>query len=208
MGLTAKSTGGSFDPVPEDIHRAICYGVVDLGTHHNPMFDNHTHKILLIFELPEQRIEIEDEDKPRAISKEYTLSLHEKSNLRKHLESWRGKKFSEEECEGWDLEKLLTVQAKLQVMHQKSKKSGNLYATIENIIPVEGKVKKTTPENPTLFFSFENGNTTLPDNMPEWIQHKIEESLEWKSFTRSKNGQSVEEQLELEPVEDKDDIPF
>jgi len=208
MGLTAKS-GLSFDPIPEDIHRAICYGVVDIGTQHNPMYDNYNHKVIIIFELPEQRIEIEDEDKPRAISKEYTISLHQKSRLRTHLESWRGKKFSDEELEGWNLEKLLGVQANLQIMHATSKKNGNVYANIENIIKFTGEngKKKVKPENPMLFFSFENGNTELPENMPEWIQKKIEESIEWDAFNDKEIKKTIKENLGSEPAS-KDDCPF
>ena len=212
MGLMAKQSGVQYEPIPEGMHKAICYGVIDIGTQHNPMYDNHTHKVIIIFEMPDARINIEGEDKPRAISKEYTLSLHAKSVLRKDMESWRGKKFKDEELEGYDLKKLLGIPANLQVMHQKSKKSGNLYHTIETIIPVDGKVTKVKTENTYLFFSFEEafeeGVVSLPENTPEWIQHKIEESLEWKSI---KNGTTQENPLgddfPLEPVDD-DDVPF
>jgi len=37
------------------------------------------------------------------ISKRYTMSLGEQSTLRKDLESWRGKKFTPEELQGFDL---------------------------------------------------------------------------------------------------------
>ena len=200
MSLTAKSTGQDFDPVPEDIHRGICYGVVDVGTQYNTIYDNYQRKVIIIFELPGQRIEVNGEDKPRAISNEYTLSLGEKSNLRSHLESWRGKKFTDEELEGWDLEVLLGFQANLQVMH--NKKGDKTYANIENIIKYTGENAKKTvkPENPTLFFSFENGNTELPENMPEWIQNKVKSSVEWKDMV---SVEDLKKELDLQPVKEK-----
>jgi len=208
MPITASKKGGTFDPVPEDIHKAICYGVVDLGTQENPLFNSHDHKILIIWELPEQRIEIEGEDKPRAISREYTLSLHEKSHLRHHLESWRGKKFTDDELEGWDVQKILGVPANLQVMHEKSKKSGNLYAKIENVLPYKGQDrKKLEPENEFLTFSFEDGNTVLPENIPEWIEKKIQSSLEWGAYNRSEEVPKSEE-YEEETYEEIDGPPF
>ena len=33
MGLTVSDTGGgSYDPVPAGVHKAICYALYDLGT--------------------------------------------------------------------------------------------------------------------------------------------------------------------------------
>ena len=114
MPLFAKNKGGEeFDVIPEAIHHAICYGVYDLGTHINPTFGKSEHKVLIQWELPGQRIDIEKEGKmvnlPRAISKRYTLSLHKKANLRKDLESWRGKSFTEQEEEAFDIIKLLPL---------------------------------------------------------------------------------------------------
>ena len=42
----------------------------------------------------------------RTISATYTLSLGERSNLRKMLESWRSRAFTPEELQGFDLEKV------------------------------------------------------------------------------------------------------
>jgi len=104
------------------MHKAICYGVYDLGTQFNETFGNKNHKVLLQWELPEARIDIqkdgEDLNLPRAQSKIYTLSLHEKANLRKDLESWRGKSFTATELEGFDLKNLLGVDCQLQVIHK------------------------------------------------------------------------------------------
>jgi hypothetical protein len=41
------------------------------------------------------------------ISKEFTLSMHEKSTLRQFLESWRGKAFTEKEALSFDVTALI-----------------------------------------------------------------------------------------------------
>ena len=102
MGLMAKDKGGGdFTPIPEDLHLAVCYGIWDLGTQFSEKWEKSIHKVVIVWEIPGCRGEFERDghikDLPRAISKRFTLSLHKKSDLRKDLESWRGKKFTDEE---------------------------------------------------------------------------------------------------------------
>ena len=140
MGLTAKDKGNGkdFEPIPEGMHHAICYGLYDLGTQYNERFGKSAHKVLIQWELPNQRIEIEKDnetlDLPRATSKIYTLSLHEKSNLKKDLASWRGKSFTPEELEGFDLRAILGINCTLQIIH--NKKDGNTYSNVATIVPI------------------------------------------------------------------------
>ena len=65
------------------------------------------HIFIFMWELPGEEIEIEGEMKPRAISETYTNSLGEKANLRKMLENWRGRAFTQEEMDGFDLRNVL-----------------------------------------------------------------------------------------------------
>ena len=87
------------DPVPAGTHHAVCYGVIAVGTQPSEKFTPR-QKIIVCFEIPAERIIIKDQDLPRGISKRYTLSLNEKSNLRKDLQSWRGKPFTPTELDG------------------------------------------------------------------------------------------------------------
>src|SRR3990167_2490369 len=65
----------------------------------------------------------------------------EKANLRKHLEAWRGKKFTKEELDGFDVEKLLGVNCQLQVIHNLSD-NGGTFANVQAIVPLgKGMVK-------------------------------------------------------------------
>ena len=97
MGLTAKDKGGGdFVLIPEDLHLAICFGIWDLGKQFSEKWEKSVHKILITWELPDCQGEFEQDGKrlklPRVISKRYTLSLHKKADLKRDLESWRGKK--------------------------------------------------------------------------------------------------------------------
>jgi len=133
MALTAKDPGGAgYTPPEEGVFQAVCYGLFDLGLQYSEKWDKTAHRVLLSWELPEQRMEIERDGKtlnlPRAISREYTLSLHKKAQLRKDLEAWRGRIFTAEELAGFDLQKILGSNCMIQVLH--TKKDDKTYANI------------------------------------------------------------------------------
>lgn len=189
MGLTAKDKGGTdFTPIPEDLHLAICYGIWDLGSQFTQFSDHPSHQVVIIWEIPGYRGEFEKDGKkvnlPRVISQKYTLSLHEKANLRKVLESWRGKKFTEEELKGFDLKKLLGVPCQIQVLH--NVKGDKTYANVGAIIKAPPQTK-LTPENPMAFFSFED-NMGIPDNTPQWISDLIKKAEEYTGGHQDTSG--------------------
>ena len=207
MGLIARETGGSkYPPVEQGLHHAICYATYDLGTHFDDKWNKSAHKIVIIFELPEERIDIEKNGEslnlPRAISKKYTLSLHEKSKLRKDLESWRGRVFTQEELEGFDVSKLLGVNCMVQVLH--STVDGKTYANITAITSLPKGFEKRNAENPLAYFSLEEDGKELPDSMPEWIQKIIKESDEWVG----KGTKEAPPSNDNPPPPGDDDIPF
>ena len=205
MALTAKDKGGGdYEPIPEDLHLAVCYGIWDLGTQYSETWHQSSHKVVIVWELPEIRGDFERNGKmvslPRAISKQYRLSLHKKAGLRKDLESWRGKKFSDDELsKGFDLKKLLGVPCQIQVLHNKSDE-GKIYSNISAIIKAPPGTKIET-ENPITFFSFEE-NVDIPSNTPEWIEKLIKEAKEF--------GENIPEEHEYGPYEglDQDAVPF
>lgn len=183
MGLIANDKGGGdFDPIAQGIHHAVCYSLFDLGTQFSEAFGNWSHKILLCWEFPEERIKIRKEDKdldlPRATSKEYTLSLGTKANLRKDLETWRGRAFTADELSGFDVKNILGKNCQIQIIHQA--KNDKVYANVASITPLMKGISVKTPENPIRYFAFGDGGE-IPEGTPEWIIKKIQASKEWKA---------------------------
>lgn len=182
MGIIAKSSGQSYEMIPQGLHTAICYSVIDLGTHKFEYQGKVTEirRVLITWEIPDERIMVEKEggdiNMPRAISKEYTLSLHENSNLRKDLETWRSKQFTPEELEGFDLTKLLGKPCQIQVLHEK-KDSGKMVQKVTSIVQAP-KGYKAEPENTLVYYSFDD-DMIIPENLPEWIVKKIKEAKEY-----------------------------
>src|SRR5262245_48984112 len=97
--IIAKDTRKELQPAPEGLHQAVCVDVVDRGVQATPWGEKQ--QVELRWEIEEQN---PDTEKPFLLSKRYTCSLSEKATLRAHLESWRGRKFTSEELQGFDLE--------------------------------------------------------------------------------------------------------
>ena len=203
MGLIASDKGGKdFDPIKEGLHPAVCYGVIDLGQQYDEKWSKWTQKVLLQWELPEQRIEIEGADLPRATSRIFTLSLDKKSLLRPFLESWRGTAFSVEHLAGFDISKLAAVSCQLQILHNVV--GDKTYANVQAAMPYSGE--KIVPENPVVVYCIEERD--IPESIPDWIKDKIRESKEHSEG----DGEIMEnEDIRQEPPEHgepRDDIPF
>jgi len=185
MPLTASDSGGKdFEPTEAGVHHAVCYFVIDIGTQpsNNPLYAD-AHRCIIGWELPELRISIESDgervDKPRVISRELTISLSEKSHMRPLLESWRGKPFNMQELLAFDLGNLIGVNCLLNVMHKESK--GKTYANVATAMPLAKNMPKLKPENPTIFYSIEDDGFNFPKTIPEWIQKKIKNSIEYQN---------------------------
>jgi hypothetical protein len=114
------------------VHQAVCVDVVDVGLV-EVTWQGQTkrqHKINVAWQIDEAR----EDGKRFMVFKRYTLSLSEKANLRKDLESWRGKAFTRDEEMGFDVESVIGANCLLNVQHRESK--GNTYANVVAIMPL------------------------------------------------------------------------
>ena len=145
----------------------------------NKVFDKYSHQALIIWEIPSERIEIQKDGQamslPRVVSKTYTLSFDDRSNFKKDLVSWRGRNFTEEEEQGFDISRLIGVNGMLNIIHVT--KDGKTYGNLSAILPLYKGISNLEPENPTVVYSMEQGEP--PEGTPKWIVEKIHSSVEW-----------------------------
>lgn len=191
MSLTAKATNEKqFELAPEGTHIARCIQIVDLGT--QPVEFNgekkEQHKARITWELPnEQRVfKEENGEQPFLVSKEFTVSLSEKANLRKVLESWRGKAFEDSELQGFDVMNVLGVPCMLQIIH-KTSKSGNKYAEISSVMKLMKGTVCPNQINPSTSLSFEDWNEAIFNGLNEWLRDKIKLSPEYRALREPEN---------------------
>jgi hypothetical protein len=135
-----------FRRVPEGVHQAICNMVVDCGVQPGGKCAPR-RQVYIRWEIPAERVEWMDaagakHEEPMNIGRFYTASLSEKATLRRDLESWRGRPFSEEELQGFDLFKVLGTPCQLVVAHSEIRDTASFPpATIRRVPRCERPVE-------------------------------------------------------------------
>lgn len=214
----ANSEGNRIPPIKGGCYLAVCYQFIDTGSQYNETYGNYSDKIMLGFELPDEVIEVEKdgvkEEVTRVISKEYTMSLNEKANLRKDLESWRGKTFTPEELEGFDVTTIVGKPCQIQIINKKSKTSGKDYAIISSIISAPKGMKDYKGTKDLVIFGLHPSTIDRISEFPKWIQEKIKASETYKHIMNPIPEKSLgdvpppsADDYELS-VEEKEELPF
>jgi hypothetical protein len=203
------SAGGDFEIAPEGVFLARCYKMVDVGTQTETgqFGTKENRKIYLYWELLQTAdgdpVKMENGDQPFSIFNSYKLSMHPKANLRKHLDAWRGKKFTEEEAADFDVTKLLDKFCLLQITHSTSKDGQKTYANIDAIM----STKKTAPGvNEISSFNIENPDMDVFNALPEWLQAKIEDAPEWEESDDTADAPAAPAVKKEDVQEDQIDI--
>jgi len=207
MPITATSTGTTRDPIPAGNYIARCYQMIEIGTVTEFIMGKQKtlHKVRIGWELPTE-LKIFDPSKgeqPLAISKEYTLSMNEKSNLRKDLKSWRGKDFTEDEAKAFDITKLLGAACMLNIIHRPSSDGLRVYDNIAGITAIPKGVQVPKAMNKLFVLSYDEWDEVKFNSLPDFIKVKMQGSDEYKAL---KNP--AERSYANEITEPLDDLPF
>jgi len=171
---SGKGGSGNFEPVPEGTHIARCITVCDLGIQQSRF--GSKEQVYLAFEIPAIRVKWESKDGEKhegaaLIGSTYTLSIHEKSILGKHLTSWRGKQFTDEERKAFDLFKVLGAPCMLSVTHKH--KDENVYANITAIMKAPAGTPIPDAETEAVgYTATDPAYSGTIDKLPEWLKTK------------------------------------
>jgi hypothetical protein len=207
MAILATNNGTTRPLIPADLYVARCYSMIHIGTVEEIIEGSKKmlNKVRIGFELPTFKSVFNEEkgEQPYVISKEFTLSLNEKATLRKFLDSWRGKSFTEEEAKSFDITKLLGVPCTLNIIKKTSKNGTNEFNEISTITKVMNGV--TCPEaiNPIQKLEYDNFDHILFDSLPTFIKDKIVSSVEYKKMIGE-----IEKENQTAEAKDKTDLPF
>ena len=198
--MADKKTIRDEAPPPHDEGQfaAVCVDVIDLGFNVEKYQDQPAElkdKTALVF----QTENAEGEDKPRYIAQEFATSMGKKSNLRKFLEAWRGKPYTEDEArkQGIPLDKLEGVPCLVTVAHKTSLK-GNLHAVIQSIMPLPKQMREAVP-------------SAASYKRPEfWEKKKTEYAAAVAEYTakNTKASKATDVNEFDESPDDTDDLPF
>lgn len=203
MGLMAKKSDNdfNFEMCPAGNHVAVCFSVIDLGMQEVEYLGQKSfkRKVRISWELPgELMTQGELAGQPFSISKNYTLSLSDKANLFQDLNSWRGRPFSEQELEGFDLYNVLGAPCMLNVVHRPNHDGSRTYANVSSIAQLPKAIQKPQPVNELRKFNTEEFSQADLNALPDWLKDKI-------NFPKPETAQ----QQDQPPVDIYDDeIPF
>jgi hypothetical protein len=205
--IEATSDGKNFEPIPAGTYAARCYQMVHIGTVvENYMgTDKEMNKARIYWELPTETKAFKEgeEAKPYSVSKEFTLSMHEKSNLRKFLEGWRGKGFSEEEAKKFDITKLLGVSCLLSIVH-KTSKDGKVYANISSVSTLPKGMVCPPLVSEVFEFTYTPFSQEKFDKLPDWLKDKIKLSKEYRELEEPNHQETKSDTS----TDDNEDLPF
>jgi hypothetical protein len=181
MALLVKEKGGNYTLTPPGNHVARCVWAIDFGTQHSARYDKDTKKLALFWELPNEKHTFKEEDGPQPfmVRREFTASLSKKSNLRAFLESWRGRAFTKEELEGFELSKLVGQPCMVNVIHEEGE--DRTYANIASVSQLMKGYNAPPQITPPVFYEIEQGKNDTYLSLPEWIREKIAACNEWNA---------------------------
>lgn len=228
MGLKLKpkssenSGGGEYERCPAGTFGAVLVAIIQLGHHPEKKTNSKTGaekmvdtpKVYFCWEIPSEK---QANGKPHVIGHKYTESLHEKSALRKMIETWRsGKPLSEDE--EFDLSVMIGKPCLLTVTLTEGG-----YPKIGGVSGLPRGMAAEKPTYPLLVWEID-GN--VPPPQLDWLPYiygnpvdvEIKASTEWKEKTGQTRQQAsppqhtsrsvTPEEMGDDGDDNGDEIPF
>ena len=217
MEFIAKSEGNSNIPKLENgVYTALSSMLIDLGFQKSLLDNNVRRKFMMVWTIVGEFIEVNKEQLPRVMSKEYTLSLNEKSNLRKDLQAWRGQAFTEEELQGFNLITVMNKPCQLQIINEE--KNGKTYNNISAIMAMPKGMTVEPLQETTVFITNNPETWNSWEKIPKWIKEKIKkaegyETSELKQFVDEYEKMEEQNNIEVtatnnDVIDSDDSLPF
>jgi hypothetical protein len=210
----AKGGGKDFEPVPAGVHFAICNKVIYLGFQAEEWEGKEKvlPKVWIGFELPDNKIDWVDKkgdkhEAPMVVGRMFTLNIGDKSNLGPFLTSWRGKPFTDEEREAFNITALAGKPCQLSIIHKKS--GDKTYANIagamglsqETKAAIKAGTRTVTPFGEVVVYSPDEHDQKMWELVPEWLQTKIHDRVVEEPVAAESQANPTTEDFD-------DDIPF
>jgi hypothetical protein len=188
--------GGDKKPqhvVPAGTHVAILYEIMNLGTAVR-MFQGKAKEypetlVRFTFELPNERRPFtytnddgveEEVEKPLVISREFTLSMGAKSNLRPFVEGIIGTRLEDEEARNFDLEDLIGKACLINVVHKRSHDGQRSFANIASTTPMLAGLEVPDQYNENRIRDINTMSLEQIERLPQFLQEKMRGSDEYR----------------------------
>lgn len=195
--IVSANEGSSYTPIEEGTYFALCYGLIDVGDEYSEKFDKCTPKFMILWELMGAgTVTVDGKEVNRSVSKRYSKSLNPKSNLRKDLRAWRGREFTKEEEDRFDMVNILGAPCQIQIVNTTS--NGKVYSNIAAIMNLPKGMPKPTPTEEKIYWDFED--CEIEDDawnrIPKWVQDVIKNNETYQYITTNNVGHLSDKRIE------------
>ncbi|QKS31325.1 MAG: hypothetical protein HT579_21785 [Candidatus Accumulibacter similis] len=178
MLTVAENQTQTFELPPAGAHAARCSRIIDLGTQKST-FEGESRsqrKVLITWELAEHR----GDGTPFVISRRFGLSLNEKAALRQFLVAWRGRQFTDDELQAFDLRRLAGAPCLLNLVAVE--RNGKEYRNVVAVSPLpRGMVAPGLVADPIVFEIEDERAESILEQLSEGLQATITASPEWQA---------------------------
>lgn len=177
--MLVAQTSGDYELAPVGVYRAVCTRLLNMGMQETSY--GMKHQIHLAFEIDENMAD----NRPFLMMQNYTVSLNPKARLRKDLEAWRGRAFTAEELQGFDLKTVLGKPLQISVVHSEDGK----YANIGAMMPLGRGQQPLAPAGDLLYINSLPEDNASFELLSERMQDRVRDGL--KRFNESTPPMSV-----------------
>lgn len=189
---------------PAGLLPAICYAIIDMGTHQESYKGNppkNVQKVKFCFEFPTIPEEVFDPAKgPQRLSimQDYNLSTGDKATIVKMLKQWRGVSTLDL---AKDLPAYLGAPCTIQVVH--TTKDGITYANIgqSGLMVMPPMQQLGQPKNTPVFFDTDKFSWQGFHGLWRFVQDKIRASAEWPEILQKFGPEPVQGNVQQQPVQ-------
>lgn len=193
-------------PVEPGVYIAVCVHSIDLGEQlceYKDKSSSYNNQVQLVFELIGETIEIDGKQEPRTLSRTLNFTQSKNGGLRKFVQSWLGKTFSDESFAEFDTNDLVGLPAQLSVILNETGE----YANIDTIMQLPKGMQAPAATLPLIRFDMEPWNDEAFAQLPEWAQEKVKKSTQYqklhvptKTVDVNLGGTQGQEQREENPI--------
>ena len=160
-------------PVEPGVYLAVCVGVIDLGEQYSEKFKNYRNEVQFVWELAGETVEVDGEQKPRQLSRTFSVAASKKSNLRGFLGGWNGVQYSDEQFQDLDLFGQAGRPCQLNVVLNDTGE----YANVDSVIPLPKGMPAPQAVSPTILWNMDEWSDEKFSALPDWVQEKDQKSL-------------------------------
>ncbi len=191
-------------PVEPGVYIAVCVGVIDLGEQYSERFKNYRNEVQFVWELAGETVEIDGEQKPRQLSRTFSVATSKKSNLRGFLSSWNGVQYSDDQFQELDLFGQAGRSCQLNVVLNDTGE----YANVDSVIPLPKGVTAPAAMSPLVLWNMDEWSDQAFDALPEWVQEKIRKSTQFQKDHTPGGVVDFPEPKQTAGTEQREDCPI